>query len=784
MKRNFKISLLLSILFALNALAQFDIEKTEKELKVRSPYTIIENKDGHIFAGTWGAGIWKSTDFGNTWNRVSEGLQSYDIRKLTALNDRIFVATAVGLYYTDDGSLNWIPVNELDEKASYRNIVINENSIYVATDDGKIYKSQNGGLAWSQTGKIDEPLITMPIIISNNKMLVGAESGLFISEDEGKTWLKSNNEINETIKDLSLIDETVYITTLSKGIFVSTDYGNSISKFATVKKQVYSNIPITSSVEFISSNRDGKVAAITNNGEVFVSNDDGMNWAVGSRLILAVPNTRFVELKAPDVSMKSYIPSPNFFEKRLNKKNETKINVIYLEDSPSQLRAAFEYAVAIWESIISSPVEINVHVTYAPGTTGYLATGGPGTTYSSFNNQPLQNTFFPVTLAEKFYGDDLNLPSEPDMRIYINSDYLHQFYFGIDGNPAPNQYDFVSLALHEICHGLGYTDGFNYNEGIGYWIRQHPYISDRFLFNGSNQALTDTFLFPTLSKELGDQLTSDNIYWNGPNITGVKMYAPATFSASSIAHLDYETYGFYYTGTGANSLMAPFIPQGVATHMPGDIVLRQMADMGWGTEALIADSNIEVSSTNINFGEVDFRSSAQQTISITNNTSTSFVISSFSIIGAGFSLPNGEKTIAIDPGNSYDLVVQFSPIDYRFYNGTLILTYNETGSHSYISLTGNCIYIGNEFLLHNTPNPVRSGNDAIIRYILRYGDEDIKLTVYDILGREVVKLVDEFQPLGVYSIRFNTKNLASGVYFYKLLMSNSREYIKKMMIIK
>ena len=317
-------AVLLLTLFAFTAFAQFDVEKIEKELKVRNIYTIIENRDGDIFAGTWGAGIWKSIDFGNTWNRTSEGLLSYDIRKLIALNsDRIFAATAKGLYYTDNGGLKWNAVNQINEKAAYRNIVINGNDIYVATDDGLLYKSQNDGLTWFQTGKIDEPIITAPILISENKMLVGTENGLLISEDEGQNWVKGNYEINnEIIKDLLFINETLYITTLSNGIFISTNYGKSIIKVEDelpylINKSInnwqkgYSNISasgpldqtrlnmteqirhnlisglekLATSVEFISSNRNGRMSAITSGGEVLFSNDAGANWTSGSQLI-------------------------------------------------------------------------------------------------------------------------------------------------------------------------------------------------------------------------------------------------------------------------------------------------------------------------------------------------------------------------------------------------------------------------------------------------------------------------------------------------------------------
>jgi hypothetical protein len=74
----------------------------------------------------------------------------------------------------------------------------------------------------------------------------------------------------------------------------------------------------------------------------------------------------------------------------------------------------------------------------------------------------------------------------------------------------------------------------------------------------------------------------------------------------------------------------------------------------------------------------------------------------------------------------------------------------------------------NTFLFQNNPNPVRAGYDVTIRYrIMSY--KKVTLTVYDILGREVAKLLtNEIQSEGLHSVNFDTKGLTSGVYFYKL----------------
>jgi photosystem II stability/assembly factor-like uncharacterized protein len=85
-------------------------------------------------------------------------------------------------------------------------------------------------------------------------------------------------------------------------------------------------------------------------------------------------------------------------------------------------------------------------------------------------------------------------------------------------------------------------------------------------------------------------------------------------------------------------------------------------------------------------------------------------------------------------------------------------------------------------LFQSSPNPVRSGYDAFIRYRINTAGQT-SLILYDILGREVAKLVNEYKSAGVYSVNFNTRNLSSGVYFYKLTAAGY-EGTKKMLIIR
>jgi tetratricopeptide (TPR) repeat protein len=65
-------------------------------------------------------------------------------------------------------------------------------------------------------------------------------------------------------------------------------------------------------------------------------------------------------------------------------------------------------------------------------------------------------------------------------------------------------------------------------------------------------------------------------------------------------------------------------------------------------------------------------------------------------------------------------------------------------------------------------------------------DNKVKLIVYDILGREIIKLINnEFKPAGKHIIEFNgiNLNLASGVYFYRI-ETDKFSAVKKMVLIK
>lgn len=83
-------------------------------------------------------------------------------------------------------------------------------------------------------------------------------------------------------------------------------------------------------------------------------------------------------------------------------------------------------------------------------------------------------------------------------------------------------------------------------------------------------------------------------------------------------------------------------------------------------------------------------------------------------------------------------------------------------------------------LTQNYPNPFNPATN--IEFAIPKSSF-VKLAIYDILGREVEKLVNEDLNAGTFNVDFNASNLTSGVYFYRIITGDFTE-TKKMILTK
>ena len=193
-------------------------------------------------------------------------------------------------------------------------------------------------------------------------------------------------------------------------------------------------------------------------------------------------------------------------------------------------------------------------------------------------------TWYSSALANHLAGYDLS--SAPEISIEFNSNYS-KWYFGTDGIVPADKVEFISVAIHEIVHGLGF---YNLVEGDGKYRFYNslgnpvetplPSIFDTFV-RGDRGDNTLDLLVNLTEAERTYAVTSGELYWSGDWALDanfgqqIELYSPATFSLpSSVSHLD--------PGQFPDALMRPtWNPSRVANHSIPNVELGILYDIGW-----------------------------------------------------------------------------------------------------------------------------------------------------------------------------------------------------------
>lgn len=324
--------------------------------------------------------------------------------------------------------------------------------------------------------------------------------------------------------------------------------------------------------------------------------------SVAMEKIVAQPAPAWDDIRTGDSQLPVYVPPPAVY---FDNTRSASFSINYTGFS-GQSQAAFQYASAIWSAILNSPVQIKVNTWFVPLIPGLLGITLPNGR-KDFAGAAQPATWYATALANSIAGIELN-PGEADFDLYLNSTI--NWYFGVDGNCPGSKYDFVSIVLHEMCHGLGFvglakvegtTGSFGLLQATDFtpivtsfpWplLDSLPGIYDTKLEEAGGTLLTS---LPNPSVELKDLFTGNQVYFAGENAQlmngGVKprIYAPSTFAlGSSLLHLNEST----YPAGNINELMTPFAGASNAVHDPGPIVIGIMQDIGWSVNYNVGIDN-------------------------------------------------------------------------------------------------------------------------------------------------------------------------------------------------
>ena len=151
---------------------------------------------------------------------------------------------------------------------------------------------------------------------------------------------------------------------------------------------------------------------------------------------------------------------------------------------------------------------------------------------------------------------------------------------------------------------------------------------------------------------------------------------------------------------------------------------------------------------------------------LASNSSSEYLLVGTEDLGVFLYSDEGTKIGVINEGLT-NLNIQALTADNNGYiyagteNGLWRRPLSEVTSIKEESITIPSVYI----LSQNYPNPFNPS--TTFRYSITNASK-VTIKIYDVLGKEIEKLVNEEKPTGTYELNWNAANLPSGVYFYQI----------------
>ncbi|MFN0120657.1 MAG: Ig-like domain-containing protein, partial [Blastocatellia bacterium] len=240
-----------------------------------------------LFAGTQGAGIFRSSDYGKTWGVANRGLDENGLRVNNFLfaGGVLYAATNSGVYKSTDTGLSWSTFNAnttVDNPTFLgvaRALATNGASLFVATSRGvfrlnsttqkwelvntgltnipiwsllfhngtlfaggydKVYRFNATTLAWTATGAgpTSNSLAGIPLLSDGTTLYAGAVNGLYKTIDNGVAWTTAGTGFPANTQAFALAKTAaatpvLFAGTNGSGVYRSLDSGRTWSATST-----------------------------------------------------------------------------------------------------------------------------------------------------------------------------------------------------------------------------------------------------------------------------------------------------------------------------------------------------------------------------------------------------------------------------------------------------------------------------------------------------------------------------------------------------------------------
>lgn len=293
-----------------------------------------------IYAGTFGAGIYKSTNNGVNWNQINSGLTNLGVFALdiSKSNPNFLVAgttnggTSPGIYISTNAGALWTFSNSgiVDTPAIQAIAIdpVNANNVYIGIFTGTgnasvgFYKSTNGGATWvpSNVGMtVTKNILSIAINPKNPNVIYAGTSfnptpqtgpsTIYRSNDAGLTWFQvatglpvGTTEVNPvrclsiSTLDTSIVLAGLFMNTTNGGMYLTTNSGGSWTKVSNGLPTVTGTLPRAC---LIRPGTNTEFYAGLGTGGFYRSTNQGANWTqFASGTLTAATTIRAITFRA------------------------------------------------------------------------------------------------------------------------------------------------------------------------------------------------------------------------------------------------------------------------------------------------------------------------------------------------------------------------------------------------------------------------------------------------------------------------------------------------------
>jgi photosystem II stability/assembly factor-like uncharacterized protein len=238
------------------------------------------------------SGIFKSYDYGKTWTIISLPWALHYWSMSIISENEIYVAmtspplpyVVSGLFKTTDGGNSWNQLtNGLNTIFIHDICAGKNNSMFAFGILGKAFKSEDSGASWEELTSGMSAGCASSVLINKDRIITGnVNSGITISDDNGKTWNYSNNGFNPLpVKTAAKLKDGTYLIANNAGLFQYIPESSGFIGLNNFSKESRSDIfgDLSSlDINGIVQLSDNSFMIAIYNGMLMQTSDNGKNW--------------------------------------------------------------------------------------------------------------------------------------------------------------------------------------------------------------------------------------------------------------------------------------------------------------------------------------------------------------------------------------------------------------------------------------------------------------------------------------------------------------------------